>query len=136
MANEEKSGTNFASGSVTVAALAAIGVYYFHHEAPLVDLRPTATDAKLQLQAPTYAVEARLWQDPVAAVEKSLDASGKQNPEQLCREPSGGVCKSPLTAEDRDTLVLAVDRPGRFLPGGRGAAAARAFRRFRGPRAG
>ena len=46
MAEENKSGA-FASSGAVVAAFAAMGVYYFHREAPLVDLRPL-TDASIQ----------------------------------------------------------------------------------------
>jgi hypothetical protein len=38
MEDGEKPGTNMVNGSVIVAALAAIGIYYFHREAPLVRL--------------------------------------------------------------------------------------------------
>jgi hypothetical protein len=42
MANDEKPGTNLASGSVIFVALASTGFYFFHREAPLVDMRPLA----------------------------------------------------------------------------------------------
>jgi len=35
MADDNKPGSNLANSGVIVAALAAMGVYYFHHEAPL-----------------------------------------------------------------------------------------------------
>jgi hypothetical protein len=106
LADDGKPGSNLANGSIFIAVLATAGIYFFNHQAPLVDLRPVATDARMQPQAPTRTVEARLWQDPIAAVEKSRD---KQNPQQQCQEASSdGPCKSPLAVGEKDARVLAV----------------------------
>lgn len=67
MADDNKPGSNLANSGVIVAALAAMGVYYFHHEAPLVDLRPAA-DAPIEERTAPQTVDARLWQDPFAAI--------------------------------------------------------------------
>jgi hypothetical protein len=116
MANDDKSGTNLANGGAIIAAVAAMGVYYFHHEAPLVDLRP-APEARMEEPAQPQTVEARLWQDPFAALEKSRDKAGKQDPEQQCREnPVESPCKAPLKEGDHDTLVLGVTVPGGPYP--------------------
>ncbi len=102
-----------ANSGVIVAALAAMGVYYFHHEAPLVDLRPAA-DAPIEERTAPQTVDARLWQDPFAAIQKSLEKSGNQDPVQKCQGALSDDrrCKSPLDAEDKETLVLAVTVPG------------------------
>lgn len=42
MANDDKSGTNLANGSVIFVAIVATGTYFFHREAPLLDSRPAA----------------------------------------------------------------------------------------------
>ena len=60
MDDGEKPGTNMVNGSVIVAALAAIGIYYFHREAPLVDMRPA--DPSIYRQAAPQTIDARLWQ--------------------------------------------------------------------------
>ena len=51
MANDEKPGTNLASGSVIFVALVSTGFYFFHREAPLVDMRPLA-EVRLEEHAP------------------------------------------------------------------------------------
>jgi len=113
MADDNKPGSNLANSGVIVAALAAMGVYYFHHEAPLVDLRPAA-DAPIEERTAPQTVDARLWQDPFAAIQKSLEKSGNQDPVQKCQGALSDDrrCKSPLDAEDKETLVLAVTVPG------------------------
>jgi hypothetical protein len=70
MANEDKSGTNLASGSVIVAALVSAGLYFFHREAPLVDTRPPEQQHHLEARASPQKIEARLWQDPFRAVDE------------------------------------------------------------------
>jgi hypothetical protein len=114
MADDNKPGTNLASSSAIVAALAAMGIYYFHSQAPLVDLRPAVTDTSIQQHAQRQAVEARLWQDPIAAVEKSRDESSEQDPDQRCqRSASDDPCESPMTAADYRVLAVSV-RGGSF----------------------
>ena len=106
MAEENKSGAYASSGAV-VAAFAAMGVYYFHREAPLVDLRPL-TGASIQESA-TQTVEARLWQDPLAAVERSATGSDKQSFEQRCKTASdGNNCKPPSLGGDDAVLAVTV----------------------------
>jgi hypothetical protein len=114
MADDNKPGSNLASSGAVVAALAAMGVYYFHREAPLVDSRPTEMAVGIHEQATPQTIVARLWQDPFEAVEKSQDKLGKQATAQQCREQSNPAdpCQSPLEEADRDTLVLGVTVPG------------------------
>jgi hypothetical protein len=113
MAEGDKPGTNLANGSVIVAALAAMGVYYFHREAPLLDIRPVA-EAPIEEHAAPQTVEARLWQDPFAAVEKSRDKSDKREVEKQCQEnPSvNNHCKPPSVQKGAETLVLVVTVSG------------------------
>jgi hypothetical protein len=70
MADDDKVGTNLASGSVIFVALVSAGFYFFHREAPLVDTRPLAEQHYLEKHAPPQKIEARLWQDPIGAVDK------------------------------------------------------------------
>jgi hypothetical protein len=110
MANDDKFGTNLASSSVIFVALLATGTYFFRREAPLVDLRPT--DQSIQEQAAPQTIDARLWQDPFAAVEKSRDKSDQRELEKQClQNPSGNShCKPPLLGTG--TLVLGVTVSG------------------------
>ncbi len=112
MADDDKPGTNLASSGAVVAALAAIGVYYFHREAPLVDLRPV--DLSFQEHATSQTVDARLWQDPFAAVEKSRNKSDQRDLEKQCQDNPGvdRHCKSPLVKDGTETLVLGVTVSG------------------------
>jgi hypothetical protein len=84
MANDEKPGTNLASGSVIVAALISTGIYFSHREAPLVDTRPSA-EAYLEEHAVPQQIEARLWQDPIGAVDESRQKSGAWEADQDCK---------------------------------------------------
>jgi hypothetical protein len=84
-----------------------------------VDLRPAVTDARIQKQAPPQIVEARLWQDPFAAVEKSREKLVNQDTEQQCQGYpvlEALPCKVPLGEGDGETLVIAVTVPGAPYP--------------------
>jgi hypothetical protein len=93
MANDEKPGTNLASGSVIFVALVSTGFYFFHREAPLADMRPVA-EARLEEHAAPQEVEARLWQDPIGAVDKSRERSGTSEAEQSCQDNTGGALQT------------------------------------------
>src|SRR5208283_2467134 len=112
MADDNKPGSNLANSGIIVAALAAMGVYYFHREAPLVDLRPA--DPISQEQAAPQTIDARLWQDPFAAVEKSRDKSEQRDLEKQCQQnPSGNNhCLAPLVEDGIETLILGVTVSG------------------------
>jgi hypothetical protein len=118
MANEDKSGTNLTSVSVVFVALASTGFYFFHREAPLVDMRPIA-EARLEERAAPQGVEARLWQDPIGAVDRSREKSGVREDEQRCKEHpdlKAAPCTLPLEAVGKNTLVLGVTVPGGPYP--------------------
>jgi hypothetical protein len=102
MADDNKSGSLASSGAV-VAALAAMGLYYFYREAP----RPVATDARIVYRGVSQTIDARLWQDPFAAVQKSIGGPGKRNSEEPCQAATSGddPCKSPLAGKENDTLA-------------------------------
>jgi hypothetical protein len=114
MANDEKPGTNLASGSVIFVALVSTGFYFFHREAPLLGSRPAVTEASFPERAAPQTIDARLWQDPFAAVAKRLDKLGKRDLEQQCqKKPSDEIaCNSPLTEKNKETLVLGVTVSG------------------------
>lgn len=86
MVNDDKSGTNLASGSVILVALVATGTYLIHREAPLLGSRPAVTEASFPERAAAQTIYARLWQDPFAAVAKQLDKLGKRDLEQQCQK--------------------------------------------------
>jgi membrane-bound lytic murein transglycosylase B len=78
MAEDGKQGTNLASGSVVLVALIAMGAFVFHKDAPLTGSRPAITEANVRERAKSQTVDARLWQDPFAAVAKAIDRLAKQ----------------------------------------------------------
>jgi len=68
MANDDKPVTNLANGSVIFIAIVATGTYFFHREAPLLDSRPAGAEASISEPPAAQTIDARLWQDPIAAV--------------------------------------------------------------------
>jgi len=116
--DQKQSPTNLASNGFIVAALVATGAYYFvNHDAPLQGLRPPVTEAQIHEKADTQDIDARLWQDPFAAVAKSLDQSDPSKAEQLCEEKlDDRRCASPLEEASKqpskNTLVIGVTMSG------------------------
>lgn len=111
MANEQKP-TNLANNSIILAALVAAGSLFIRHEAPLEGSRPVMTEPQVHQAVSIQDVEARLWQDPFAAVAKTLGKSDSQA-EQQCGE-SDRHCRSPLGDLDKNknTTVIAVTLSG------------------------
>ena len=120
MASDDKQlGTNLASNSVVLAALVAAGTTYFvNHEAPLQGSRPAMVEPQIHEMAGTQEIDARLWQDPFAAVARSLAKLNRSEAEQRCREIPllDRHCKSPLTGVDEKTLVIGVGVSGGSYP--------------------
>ena len=109
---------NLASGNVTLAVLAATAGYFFIHEPPLEGLRPASAEPAAKMQTQQQTIDARLWQDPFAAIARSIGKSEQHALEQKClqRPRSSVLCRSPLTDEYKDTLVIAVTLPGGPYP--------------------
>jgi hypothetical protein len=113
-------GTNVASGGVIMAALVAASTSYFvSHEAPLQGLRPAMTEPQFHQAASNQDIEARLWQDPFAAVAKTIEKAEPtitepcgNNPDAASEAQSMPHCDSPLArVEDAvldRTLVIVV----------------------------
>jgi hypothetical protein len=116
MANDQKP-PNLASGGILVASLAVAGSLFFAHEAPFQGSRPVMSEPQLHQSATSQDIDARLWQDPFAAVAKSLDSGGdsqdrSSTKEHCIQNPDGPHCASPLTDKDKNTLVIAVTMSG------------------------
>lgn len=113
MADDKQPGTNLASGSVIFVALLATGTYLFHRDAPLVGSRPAMTEASISERAAPQTIDARLWQDPFAAVTKTIDKLGKSERGQQCLNSDDKTCNSPLDSESgEETLVIGVTVSG------------------------
>lgn len=67
MADDPKT-TNFANGGAILVALMSAGALLFNHYAPLQGARPPAGEAQIHETASHQNVDARLWQDPFAAI--------------------------------------------------------------------
>ena len=78
MASKDKDQSgSVASGGAVVALLIAAGAYLIHKDAPLEGIRPSAQETVFHGYA-YHDIDARLWQDPFGAVEKSA-AKGPAN---------------------------------------------------------
>jgi hypothetical protein len=110
MANEDKSSPNLTNAGAVFAAIVAAGFYFLHQEAPLIDSRPAAPESYIRRESTPQNVSARLWQDPIEAVDKDLR---KQDREEKCDEPlATPSCMPPVSRREKDTLILGVTISG------------------------
>lgn len=110
MAEEGKQGTNLANGGVVLMALLATGALVFHKEAPLTGSRPPVAESSIRERVEAQTVDARLWQDPFAAIGKAVDKLAPDKHGQQCAGLSSTdkFCHSPITQNDQGALVLGV----------------------------
>ena len=85
--------------------LAAAGTYFVAHQLPLEGSRPPTSEAVIAQRAGVQDVDARLWQDPFAAVADVLARSPELKPENCqpdaikdrsVKDRMKGHCQSPL----------------------------------------
>ncbi|TMJ89868.1 MAG: hypothetical protein E6G78_07115 [Alphaproteobacteria bacterium] len=101
MAAETKQSTpNIGGNGFIWLLLAAAGTYFVAHQLPLEGSRPPTSEAIIAQRAGVQDVEARLWQDPFAAVAGVLARSPELKPEN-CQAAAinDGIkrhCQSPL----------------------------------------
>jgi hypothetical protein len=102
--------------------LMAAGTYFVAHQVPLEGSRPPAQEKSLSEQADVQDVDARLWQDPFAAVAEKLTKSEELRAKDCLPKVAGAAtglgaaagpeasnahCISPLDRpEANDSLVL------------------------------
>ena len=102
--------------------LMAAGTYFVAHQVPLEGSRPPAQEKSLSEQADVQDVDARLWQDPFAAVAEKLTKSEELRAKDCLPNVAGAAtvlgaeagpeasnahCISPLDRpEANDSLVL------------------------------
>jgi hypothetical protein len=80
MADDSKS-SNFGGNNFVWLLLAAATTYFVVHQVPLEASRPPATERSLSERIGEQHVDARLWQDPFAAVAETLAKSPELIPE-------------------------------------------------------
>jgi hypothetical protein len=110
MANDQSS-SNFPGNAAILAAIALAGGLFMYRDAPLQGVRPELTEAQPRDSGwSEEKVEARLWQDPMAAVAKvdEEDNSGKS--------PSGGISKCDHNLSIKLNEKISVI--GVMIPGG------------------
>jgi hypothetical protein len=125
MANDQSSPT-LASGTIIVAGLAVAGSLFVAHDVPLQGSRPAMSESQFHQSATSQDIEARLWQDPFAAVAKVIETAEKarsSKPENCSNDLAGATlaelpshCKPPLAEKDPlalgTTQVIGVTMPG------------------------
>ncbi|QBR72208.1 hypothetical protein CU048_14050 [Beijerinckiaceae bacterium] len=71
------------------------------------------TETNIGEQADAQTIDARLWQDPFAAVARIIEKLGKSERGQQCLNSSDKTCNSPLDSENgEETLVIGVTVSG------------------------
>jgi hypothetical protein len=89
------------------------------HQIPLSGSRPASTDRSLPEHVGEQRVDARLWQDPFAAVLDAMPKSPELKPE-YCQDPSRSkkietYCRPPWEAASAPPeLILMVSVSGTF----------------------
>jgi hypothetical protein len=115
MADDDKQpGTILAIAGVILVVLLAVAASLFNRESRLLSSRPAMVEASIPepYAGQSQTIDARLWQDPFAAIARSLDKSSLRVLEKQCQKKTNGEsgCSSPLV--DKDTLVIGVTMLG------------------------
>ena len=122
MADEKPSGSGLGgSGLVLFIAALASAAYVGFHPPPLVSSRPSEADSQIHDAAGAQDIDARLWQDPFAAITQiaasdrldSVDVGERHSFPALDTIIQDGG--KPLQ-EDGKSLVMAVALPGARYP--------------------
>jgi hypothetical protein len=118
MADDKQSGPGLGGNSVVLLlAAAASAVYMGWRSPPLFSTRPTEPDYEISQTESEQDVDARLWQDPFAAVQRALEDKRNGN-----LDPREGHCLANFqeVVKKRDlseqVLLVGVDLPGDPYP--------------------
>jgi len=117
---DKQAGTSVEGAGVTLIVLVALGCLYFSHREPrLLSSLAAMTEVSIIAPAAAQKVDVRSWEDPFAAVARSLDKFGK---DELAKCPTPttaaaiasdrSVCNSPLMNLNKETLVIGVTMSG------------------------
>jgi hypothetical protein len=113
MADEKQAGPGLGGNSIIILLVAAASaVYVGWQKPPLVSSRPTNLGPELHGVQSPQDVDARLWQDPFAAVKQYID--DKRNTESKSNLHSIDYFRKELI--ERDTLILGVSLSGAPYP--------------------
>jgi hypothetical protein len=114
MADDKQSGPGLGGSSILVLlAAAASAVYVGWRGVPLVSIRPTEPPFEISQTKGAQDIEARLWQDPFAAVERWIEDRQDQK-----LDPDAGHSFEDVSKHWRPkpTLFIGVDLPGDPYP--------------------
>src|SRR5262249_32075100 len=104
-ADTKQSSPNIGGNGFIWILLAAAGTYFVSHQLPLEGSRPPTSESVIAQRTGVQDVEARLWQDPFAAVAEVLARSPELKPEncepdaikdRTVKDRIKGHCQSPL----------------------------------------
>ena len=108
---DDKSSGGWGSGFIVLAFAAVSALYVAHQKPPLVSMRPTDTAYQVhELKGVGQDIDARLWQDPFAAVERDIDDKRGQVPRD------GRHTTLNFRRQAKQTLVLSVALSGAPFP--------------------
>jgi len=89
---DDPSSTNFANNGTILMTLLSAGALVFSHFAPLQDARPDSSEVRQVHESATIqTIDARLWQDPFAAVAKAVS---DQKATFACPNSSQSYCQT------------------------------------------
>ena len=112
MADEKKNESNGLTGAVPITAvLALLASFVISNLSPFHDDRPPGALLKSQQYEGAQDINARLWEDPLVAVD-ALDNTNNKDPAENDSHKPGQIYKdNPIYKEDQVTVV-AVTLPG------------------------
>ena len=112
MADDRQSGPGFGGNSLVLLIAAAASAFYVSWQKPLLESsRPTDPEHQINEILSRQDVEARLWQDPFAAIARERE--DRKNNKQEERAVDHSVQKNfPEVPEGPKTLFLGVTLPG------------------------
>ena len=118
VADDKQSGPELGGNSIILlVAAAASAVYMGWRNPPLFSTRPTEPDYEISQTKSTQDIDARLWQDPFGAVNRSIEdkRSAKIDPDDGHRVADFLAALESGT-ESTETLLIGVDLPGDPYP--------------------
>jgi hypothetical protein len=101
--------------------LVAAGTFFVTHQAPLEGSRPATTERSISDWFGDQHIDARLWQDPFAAVAEAMEKSSTKSSElkpENCRDPThvyfnSHYCRSPFhSSAPSESFALVVSTSG------------------------
>src|SRR5262249_29856212 len=99
--DSNQSTSNIGGNGFILLLLAAAGTYFVAHQTPLEGSRPQATERYINEQASPQDVDARLWQDPFAAVAEKLEKSPDLKAELCPKDQTRAKEEIRVTDENR-----------------------------------